>query len=63
MGGQDGNKQKYGKYQNKEVEATHQSFVVCSAKRPIKRMMVTMVGGLRYTEMGGVVGGGGGVLG
>ena len=32
MGGQDGNKHKYGKYQNKEVEAKDQSFVVCSAK-------------------------------
>lgn len=52
MGGQEGNKQKYGKYQNKEKDAKYQSFVVCSAKRPIKRAMVTMAGGLRYTEMG-----------
>ena len=37
-------------------------FVVCSAKRPIKRTAVTMVGGLRHTEMAGLGGGGGGVL-
>lgn len=27
---------------------------MCSAKRPIKRTVVTVVGGLRYTEMAGL---------
>ena len=36
MGGQDGNKQKYGKYQNKEVEAKHQGFCSVFSKKAHK---------------------------